>query len=440
MDDEDRNLPPPFLTLFAYVTPGPPHGSTTRQRSEVPTGYTVVKELGDGSYGTVLECVKNSTEEHVAIKVPERNNLDHEAKILKKLMSHNSKESNIIEYKGDVFVENTRLLVFEKLDINLWDYVENLPQPMRLEHVRTVIQQLAVALNATKSAGIIHTDVKMENIMMVDRVKQPFRVKLIDFGLAKYRSKARAGKLCQGLAYRAPEIILGRPYSEAIDVWSLGCVMAKMMTQNSLFGSDSEYWTLRHMIHLLDLPPQYLIDAGRRSRLFFERMPNGWWRLKTPIDYFGTDLVHSNPTVYNDEPRPSTSLSIMVSPADPENRINLTGLPDEDNDLKSSEYEDNDLKSSDYEDSDLKSSDYEDSDLKSSDYEDSDLKSSEYEDSDDTDTAEDTEDSKESNDDEETEVNEMEQRKTKKKKNCFQRVFSLIKKTFCCCCVSDVMN
>ncbi|XP_051804687.1 homeodomain-interacting protein kinase 1-like [Acanthochromis polyacanthus] len=74
--------------------------------------------------------------------------------------------------------------------------------------------------------------------------------------------------------------------------------MARMMTQDSLFGSDSEYWTLRRMIHLLDLPPQYLIDAGRRSRLFFERMPNDWWRLKTPMDYFGTDLVHSDPTVY----------------------------------------------------------------------------------------------------------------------------------------------
>ncbi|XP_051808250.1 homeodomain-interacting protein kinase 1-like isoform X7 [Acanthochromis polyacanthus] len=399
--------------------------------------------------------------------MPTWNNLDHEAEILKKLMSHNSKESNIIEYKGDVFFEDTRLLVLEKLDIDLWDYVENFAQPMRMEHVRTVIQQMAVALNATKSAGIIHCDVKEDNIMMVDHVKQPFKVKLIDFGLAKYRSEAQAGELFQVLEYRAPEITLGLPYSEAIDVWSLGCVMAWMMTEDSLFGSgsDSEYFTLRRMIRLLGLPPQHLIDAGLRSQLFFQKKSDGLWRLKTPREYFESDLVHSDPTVYKldsldemktvysetdnpaeaderreciellkamlqwneddritpsgilnhpfitksylnsssptrscDEPKPSTSKFIMVKPADPENRINLTGLPDEDDDLKSSEHED----------------------------------------SDDADTAEDTEDSKDGYDDEDTEVNE-EQRKTMKK-NCFQRVFSWIKKKFCCCCVSDVMN
>ncbi|XP_051814135.1 homeodomain-interacting protein kinase 1-like [Acanthochromis polyacanthus] len=247
-------------------------------------------------------------------------------------MSHNSKESNIIEYKGDFFIDNKRLLVLEKLDIDLWDYVESLPQPMRLEDVRTVIQQVAVALNAAKSAGIIHGDVKEDNIMMVDHVKQPFRVKLIDFGMAKYRSEAKAGELFQVLEYRAPEITLGLPYSEAIDVWSLGCVMAGMMTEDSLFGSesdsDSEYWKLRRMIRLLGPPPQHLIDAGRRSRFFFQKTSNGLWRLKvqcsycdftsdlyslnkiktlvsiivfffqTPVEYFVAHVIYSDPTVY----------------------------------------------------------------------------------------------------------------------------------------------
>ncbi|XP_054860021.1 dual specificity tyrosine-phosphorylation-regulated kinase 4-like [Amphiprion ocellaris] len=195
---------------------------------------------------------ENKTGEHMVIKVPEGDSLAHEAEILKKLKHHNSDESNIVEYKGHVFARFTRLLVFEKLDITLHDYVKGLTQPMRLEHIRTVIQQLAVALNTTKSAGIIHTDLKMDNIMMVDHVKQPFRVKLIDFGLAKYR---------------APEIILGLPYSEAIDVWSLACVMFKMVAHQVPFGTDSEYYVLKEMIRLLGLPPQHLILAGRRCIL-----------------------------------------------------------------------------------------------------------------------------------------------------------------------------
>ncbi|XP_054860020.1 probable serine/threonine-protein kinase dyrk1 [Amphiprion ocellaris] len=374
---------------------------TQKTSLPVPKGYTYVRVMGKGGFGIVYECVKNKTGEHMVIKVPKDDSLAHEAEILKKLKRHNSDESNIVEYKGHVFARFTRLLVFEKLDITLHDYVKGLTQPMRLEHIRTVIQQLAVALNTTKSAGIIHTDLKTDNIMMVDHVKQPFRVKLIDFGLANYRSEAIPGNLLQTVPYRAPEIILGLPYSEAIDVWSLACVMSKMVAHQVPFGTDSEYYVLKEMIRLLGLPPQHLIRAGRRSRLFFHKIPNGLWRLKTPREYFGsynpfttsechkfrsldemktmyseTDnpaeaderreciellkamvrwnekdritpsgilnhpfitksyLNSSSPISSCNEPEQSTSLFTMVKPADPENRINLTGLPDEDSDLE----------------------------------------------------------------------------------------------------------
>ncbi|XP_051814134.1 homeodomain-interacting protein kinase 1-like [Acanthochromis polyacanthus] len=323
-------------------------------------------------------------------------------------MSHNSKESNIIEYKGDFFIDNKRLLVLEKLDIDLWDYVESLPQPMRLEDVRTVIQQVAVALNAAKSAGIIHGDVKEDNIMMVDHVKQPFRVKLIDFGMAKYRSEAKAGELFQVLEYRAPEITLGLPYSEAIDVWSLGCVMAGMMTEDSLFGSesdsDSEYWKLRRMIRLLGPPPQHLIDAGRRSRFFFQKTSNGLWRLKTPVEYFVAHVIYSDPTVYEfgslDEMK--TVSSETDNPAEADERRECIELLkamlrwDEDDRITPSGILNHPFITKSYLNSSSPTSSLPD--------EDKDLKSSEHEDSDNADTAEDTDDSEDSNDDEDTEM------------------------------------
>lgn len=61
---------------------------------------------------------------------------------------------------------------------------------------------MATAFGALKSIGVIHTDLKMDNIMMVDHVRQPFRVKLIDFGLAIYRSQAKAGRVHQTPYYR----------------------------------------------------------------------------------------------------------------------------------------------------------------------------------------------------------------------------------------------
>ncbi|XP_051812321.1 homeodomain-interacting protein kinase 1-like [Acanthochromis polyacanthus] len=458
------------MCLERLLSSSPPKRTKKPSWVPVPKGYKFVRILGKGGFGLVMECMKEETGEHVGIKVSEMDDLDHEAEILKELKRHNSDEANIIEFKGDVLIENKRLLVLEKLDINLWEYVRSLSQPMELENIRTVIQQLAVALNTTKSAGIIHADVKINNIMMVDHVKQPFRVKLIDFGLAMHTSEARAGMLLQTPPNRAPEIFLGLPFSEAIDVWSLGCVMARMVAHTPVFMANSTYGILQQMICLLGLPPQHLIQAGRRSRSFFTKMPSGLWRLKTQRD---------------DEPKPSTSMSTMVKSADPETRSHLTGLPDEDRDFEEKNrekikaekekdgYPENiqDRKNSednttpvkqeinecedtkDSEDKDTEATDHhedtkdsEDKDTEATDHH-KDTKDSEDKDTEATDHHEDTKDSdddkdtKASDNNEAAEDNEKEQSKAKKKKNCFQRIFSWIKKKFCCCCcVSDGMD
>ena len=61
-----------------------------------------------------------------------------------------------------------------------------------------------------QQVGLIHADLKPENIMLVDPVRQPYRVKVIDFGSASYVSKAACNTYLQSRYYRAPEIILGR--------------------------------------------------------------------------------------------------------------------------------------------------------------------------------------------------------------------------------------
>lgn len=57
-------------------------------------------------------------------------------------------------------------------------------------------------MNALKSVGIIHGDLKLNNIMLVDRVRKPLELKVIDFGLAMKTSKVKRGKLVQILPYR----------------------------------------------------------------------------------------------------------------------------------------------------------------------------------------------------------------------------------------------
>lgn len=75
------------------------------------------------------------------------------------------------------------------------------PPRVRVTHLRTF--QLARALDFLKAEGFVHADIKLENVMLVDHQKEPFRVKLIDFGLAEQVSKVETGQTLQTLSYRS---------------------------------------------------------------------------------------------------------------------------------------------------------------------------------------------------------------------------------------------
>ncbi|KAI3353248.1 hypothetical protein L3Q82_019780, partial [Scortum barcoo] len=159
--------------------------------------------------------------------------------MMRLLMDHNLDQKNIIKFYEESSTKN--YLVFEVLDITLAEYIQKRKAPMRLQDIREVIRQLATAFDSLKNIGVIHTDLKTNNIMLVDHVRQPFKVKLIDFGLAVLKSNVKKTKIRQALSSRAPEIILGLPYSEALDIWLLGCVMAMMVFGFVLFPGRNDY-------------------------------------------------------------------------------------------------------------------------------------------------------------------------------------------------------
>ncbi|KAF2979809.1 hypothetical protein EK904_012833 [Melospiza melodia maxima] len=87
---------------------------------------------------------------------------------------------------------------------------------------------------------------------------------------------------------RAPEIILGLPFCEAIDMWSLGCVIAELFLGWPLYPGASEYDQIRYISQTQGLPAEYLLSAGTKTTRFFNRdtdSPYPLWRLKTPDDH-----------------------------------------------------------------------------------------------------------------------------------------------------------
>jgi serine/threonine protein kinase len=128
------------------------------------------------------------------------------------------------------------------LEQNLYDFLKhNKFSPLPLRCIRPIVQQVLVALSKLKKLVLIHADLKPENIMLVDPQRQPYKVKVIDFGSASHVSKAVPSTYLQSRYYRAPEILLGLPFCEAIDMWSLGCVIAELFLGWPLYPGSSEY-------------------------------------------------------------------------------------------------------------------------------------------------------------------------------------------------------
>ncbi|XP_056364105.1 homeodomain-interacting protein kinase 4 isoform X2 [Oenanthe melanoleuca] len=178
-------------------------------------------------------------------------------------------------------------LVFELLQQNLFDFQkQNNFSPLPVRHIRTIAAQVLLALLKLKELSIIHADLKPENIMLVDHARYPFRIKLVDFG-----SAILLPEVChvqepyiQTRFYRAPEILLGLPFCEKVDIWSLGCVMAELHLGWPLYPGNDEYDQICYICSTLGLPRAELLYAAQKTRSFFQRVPcsSGTWQLKPP--------------------------------------------------------------------------------------------------------------------------------------------------------------
>ncbi|CAG5100163.1 Oidioi.mRNA.OKI2018_I69.XSR.g16873.t1.cds [Oikopleura dioica] len=251
--------------------------------------YEVLEFLGRGTFGQVVKCWKHGTNEIVAIKIL-KNHPSYarqgqiEVSILTRLSMEEAEEFNYVRAFECFTHKSHTCIVFEMLELNLYDFLKNNKFcPLKLKYIRPIMQQVLTALMKLKQLGLIHADLKPENIMMVDPARYPYRVKVIDFGSASHVSKAVPSTYLQSRYYRAPEIILGLPFSERIDMWSLGCVAAELFLGWPLYPGASEYDQIRYICQTHGLPPEHMLNAASKTKKFFSRAydtPNPLWCLK----------------------------------------------------------------------------------------------------------------------------------------------------------------
>uniref|UniRef100_A0A8C6V8X0 Protein kinase domain-containing protein n=1 Tax=Neogobius melanostomus TaxID=47308 RepID=A0A8C6V8X0_9GOBI len=147
------------------------------------------------------------------------------------------------------------------------------------------------ALSALRRAGIIHADIKPSHIMTDKPKHKPFPIKLIDFGSALSTSDAKQGSTLGTIGFMSPEIMLGLPFTQATDVWSLGCVVAYMMLGNPLFSTQSEYKAFKDIHQIIGQPSDELLDKGLYTSKFYKKCNNKWSPVEAmdPVEVIALD-------------------------------------------------------------------------------------------------------------------------------------------------------
>ena len=236
--------------------------------------YEVLSVLGKGSFGQVLKVLDHKTQEQLALKIIRNKSRFHhqaavEVKILRYLRDKDRDNQYNVIHLFDYFVFRKHLCItFELLTSNLYDFLKiNNFQGLSSALIRRFAAQILICLRALRKLKIIHCDLKPENILLKQQHKSG--IKVIDFGSSCF-DEERIYTYIQSRFYRAPEIILGIPYTGAIDMWSMGCILAELATGLPLFPGESEHEQLLCIMEVRGLPPESVLDQSSRKKMFFD--------------------------------------------------------------------------------------------------------------------------------------------------------------------------
>ncbi|XP_074125319.1 dual specificity tyrosine-phosphorylation-regulated kinase 4 isoform X2 [Sminthopsis crassicaudata] len=251
------------------------HGSYIKVlHDHIAYRYEVLEMIGKGSFGQVAKCLDHKKNELVALKIIRNKKRFHnqalvELKILEVLRRKDKDNSyNVVHMKDYFYFRNHLCITFELLGINLYELLKNNSfQGFSLSVIRRFTLSVLKCLQMLYVEKIIHCDLKPENIVLYQRGH--VSVKVIDFGSSCYEDQ-RVYTYIQSRFYRSPEVILGQPYDTAIDMWSLGCILAELYTGYPLFAGENEVEQLACIMEVLGLPPLYLIQTASRRQTFFD--------------------------------------------------------------------------------------------------------------------------------------------------------------------------
>src|SRR5258708_3145413 len=252
--------------------------------------YRIVSKIGAGGMGEVFLAEDTHLRRRVALKVlPEKIAADAD---------------RLLRFEREAFAASALnhpnlLTIFEfgaagKTHFLAAEFVEGESLRERMNRIQMtvpetleIVIQIASALQAAHGAGIIHRDIKPDNIM----IRADGYVKVLDFGLAKLSEpgavatgfisdpeaqtrmqlQTQAGMIMGSVAYMSPEQARGHEVDKRTDVWSLGCVLYEMLTRQQPFRAGTTADSLANIIHR---EPVSILELRQDANNELERIVN----------------------------------------------------------------------------------------------------------------------------------------------------------------------
>lgn len=233
--------------------------------------YEILKILGKGTFGVVLQAYDHKSQKSVALKVIRNQPRFHtqakeEIKILTRLLENDVGDSfNVVHMYDNFMFRNHPCIVFELLSLNLFELSKkNAFIGFNLSLIKRFAFSIVKCLYALSQYDIIHCDLKPENILLKQQNRSG--IKVIDFGSSCFSNK-RIHSYIQSRYYRSPEVILGAKYGPSIDMWSLGCILAELFIGRPLLDGENEGDQLACMMELLNVPPQIFLSKCKSTKV-----------------------------------------------------------------------------------------------------------------------------------------------------------------------------
>jgi len=248
--------------------------------------FEVVQAHGRGVFSSVLRARDLAAQDlaagpapEVAVKVIRANETMYKAGQMEKVILHKLAQADpdgrrhCIRLLGSFEYRNHLCLVFEAMDMDLRGLTKRYGRGigLSLSAVRIYAQQMLVALQHLRNCGILHADIKPDNILVNERRTV---VKLCDFGSAMFSGDNEITPYLVSRFYRSPEVILGLPYDHPMDMWSVGCVVYELFTGQILFPGKTNNSMLRYMMDAKGPFPKKMLKKAEFAFKHFESDPN----------------------------------------------------------------------------------------------------------------------------------------------------------------------